>query len=163
MPGQEAYLTSNGTAWTSAASAGGSSSNLTITANLTSDNTYSGVTLADPAMLAGTTIAQWDTVYGNATSAMLLANATATVHPARGIAVAGYSSTDPVTILVSGKVRHDAWNWTPFGDIYQGTTNGTLTQTAPSTSTNIVQWVGYALTADIAYFDFKSGVYVTVP
>jgi hypothetical protein len=37
-----------------------------------------------------------------------------------------------------------------------------LTQTAPSASGDKVQQVGFALTADIAYFNFASGEYLTV-
>lgn len=154
-------LMSNGTAWTSAAATGGGGSTLAMTATLGTDDTYTGATLAG--MNAGATIAQWEAVYLGGSSTWLLANATATVHPARGVAVAAYSNTDPAVILVQGPVRNDAWNWTIGGDIYLSTTGGALTQTAPNGSTNIVQWCGYALTADIAYFDFKTGVYVTVP
>lgn len=111
---------------------------------------------------AGATIAQWETVYLGGSSTWLLADANGSgTYPARGLAVAAYSNTDPATILTYGTVRNDAWTWTIAGPIYLSATPGGLTQTAPATSGDQVQVVGYALTADVAFFDFNS-TYLTV-
>jgi len=58
-------------------------------------------------------------------------------------------------ILHRGYVRNDTWNWTTIGGlIYVSSgTSGRLTQTAPTTSGHFVQVVGYAVTADIMFFD----------
>ena len=131
-----------------------------LTAAHGSDDTYTGTTITG--LNAGATIAQWEAVYLDGSSTWQLADANGTnTYPSRGLAVAAYSSTNPATVLVLGTVRNDAWNWTPGGTIYLSGTPGGLTQTAPSTSGDQVQQVGYALTADIAFFDFNS-TYLTV-
>lgn len=133
---------------------------LTLTAAHGSDDTWTGTSIAG--LNAGASIAQWEAVYLGASSTWLLADANGSgTYPARGLATAAYSNTDPAIILVHGTVRNDAWNWTPGGAIYLSATAGGLTQTAPSTSGDKVQQVGFALTADIAFFDFNS-TYLTV-
>lgn len=128
---------------------------VSLTAAHGSDDTYTGTTITG--LNAGATIAQWEAVYLDGSSTWQLADANgANTYPARGLAVAAYVSTNPATILVHGTVRNDAWNWTPGGTIYLSGTPGALTQTAPSTSGDKVQQVGFALTADIAFFDFNS-------
>lgn len=131
-----------------------------LTAAHGSDDTWTGTTISG--LNAGATIAQWEAVYLGGSSTWLLADANGSgTYPARGLATAAYSSTDPATILVLGTVRNDAWNWTPGGAIYLSATAGGLTQTPPATSGDKVQQVGFALTADIAFFDFNS-TYLTV-
>lgn len=131
-----------------------------LTAAHGSDDTWTGSTISG--LNAGATIAQWEVVYLGGSSTWLLADANGSgTYPARGLATAAYSNTDPAVILVHGTVRNDAWNWTPGGAIYLSGSVGTLTQTAPSTSGDKVQQVGFALTADIAFFDFNS-TYLTV-
>ncbi len=155
-------VTSNGTAWTSAAASAGTPSDVALTATLGSDNTKSSITLAG--LNAGATIAQWEAVYLGSSSTWLLADANgSSTYPARGLAVAAYSSTNAAIVLREGVVRNDAWNWTPGGTIYLSGTAGAITQTAPSASGDKIQQVGFALTADIAYFNFASGEYLTVP
>jgi hypothetical protein len=133
---------------------------LQLSAALAVDDTYAGTTISG--RNAGATIAQWEAVYVGGSSTWLLADANAAgAAPARGLAVAAYVDTNPAIILTQGTVRNDAWNFTPNGPIYLSATPGALTQTAPSTSGDIVQQVGYAITADVAYFDFNS-TYLTV-
>lgn len=107
-------------------------------------------------------VTQWDVVYLNGSSQWVLADANGSgTYPARGIVTATVSTATATTVIRRGIVRNDAWSWTPGGTIYLSTTAGGLTQTAPSTSGDKVQAVGYALTADVADFDFDS-TYVTV-
>ena len=57
--------------------------------------------------------------------------------------------------LTKGSVRNYSWNWTIGGLIYvstTGTTGNTLTQTAPTGTSNVVMPVGVALSADVMYF-----------
>jgi hypothetical protein len=130
------------------------------TNSLAGDDSYEGEVIAG--LNAGATIAQWEAVYLGSSSTWLLADANgSSTYPARGLAVAAYVDTNAATILRRGTARNDAWNWTPGGDIYLSTTAGGLTQTAPSTASDKVQKVGFALTADIAFFDFASGEYLT--
>lgn len=131
------------------------------TANLTPDDTYEGNVIGG--LLAGATIAQWEAVYLGGSSTWLLADANgSSTYPCRGLAVAAYSSTNPALVIDKGVVRNDAWAWTPGGDVYLSTTAGGLTQTAPSTSGDKIQKIGYALTADILCVNIGSGEYLTV-
>jgi len=68
-------------------------------------------------------------------------------------ALALETGTGSKTILHQGFIRNDAWSWTVGGVIYVSETTGTLTQTAPTTSSAVVQVVGIAKTADIIYFN----------
>ena len=132
----------------------------TLTAAHGTDDTWTGTAIVG--LNAGATIAQWEAVYLGGSSTWLLADANgSSTYPARGLAVAAYSNTDPATILVHGTVRNDAWSWTPGGTIYLSGTAGGLTQTAPSASGDKVQQVGFALSADVAFFDFAP-TYLTV-
>lgn len=132
----------------------------TIVANHGSDDTYTGIILTG--LNAGATIAQWEAVYLGGSSTWLLADANGSgTYPARGLATAAYSNTNPAIILTYGTVRNDAWSWTIGGLIYLSGTPGGLTQTAPASSGDQVQVVGYALTSDIAFFDMN-GTYLTV-
>lgn len=112
-----------------------------------SDDTYRGTVITG--RNAGATIAQWDGVYLDSSGTWQLADANGTgTFPARGLAVAGYSSGNAAVVLEDGVARNDAWTWTVGGTVYLSTTAGGLTQSAPATSGDKVQIVGYALTAD---------------
>jgi len=127
---------------------------LSIDATLAADDTFSGICITGKN--GGETIAQWETVYYSAADAeWMKADADAAgKFPARGMATAATTNGAAANILVNGTVRHDAWNWTVGADIYLSTTAGGLTQTTPSTAGDCVQPVGYAITADIAFFNF---------
>lgn len=68
-------------------------------------------------------------------------------------AVALETSTGSKQVLFNGFIRNDAWTWTPGGNVYVSTTQGTFTQTAPSTTGEQVQIVGVAQSADVIYFN----------
>ena len=67
-------------------------------------------------------------------------------------------------ILVHGVMRVDAWNWTTGPGtsslIYLSTSTGTLTQTPPSGTDQVIQPVGWALSDDCIYFS-PSMMYLT--
>lgn len=64
------------------------------------------------------------------------------------------TGTGSKKVLLEGYIRSDGWDWTTIGGpIYISTTDGTLTQTAPSGSGNIVKIMGYAKDADTMYFN----------
>lgn len=124
-----------------------------------SDDTYNGDTITG--FNAGTTIAQWEAVVLNGSGVWVLADANgAGLYPARGLATAAYTNGNAATIITRGPVRNDAWNWTVGGPIFLSATAGALTQTAPSTTGDRVQDVGFALTADVAYFTFAGSPYI---
>ena len=128
---------------------------------LGTDDTYTGFLITGKN--AGEAISQWDVVYFDATATeWLQADADAAGEfPARGIAVAAGTDGNSLDVIVQGTVRNDAWNWTVGGTIYLSDTAGGLTQTAPSTSGDAVQILGWAITADIIYVNC-SGHWVEV-
>ena len=80
------------------------------------------------------------------------------------VALALETGTGSKRVLLHGVLRNDAWNWTTGpGDsslIYVSTTAGTLTQTQPTGTDEVIQPVGWALTDDCIYFS-PSMLYLT--
>jgi hypothetical protein len=108
----------------------------------------------------GETVAQFDTLYvyaaNTAQAEYRKADASAgTTMPVVALALVAGSGTQK--IILRGRIRNDAWNWTVGAGesslIYASETTGALTQTKPTTTGARVQIVGYALTADIMFFD----------
>ena len=58
------------------------------------------------------------------------------------------TGTGSKIVLRDGFVRDDTWNWVVGEDIYLSEALGTLTQTAPTTSGVLVQYIGLATHAD---------------
>lgn len=111
------------------------------------DDTWAGVAFTGLNNSGGVT--QWDAVYLNGSSQWVLADANGSnTYPCRGLAVATVSTGNATSVIEDGVVRNDAWTWTPGGTIYLSTTAGGLTQTAPSTTGDKVQVIGYAIDAD---------------
>ena len=72
------------------------------------------------------------------------------------MALATVTSNNPADFLILGVVRDDTWNWTIGSPIYlstSGTTGNILTQTLPSGTEDVVQIVGFALSADVMMFN----------
>lgn len=125
------------------------------------DDTYEGQAITG--RNAGATIAQWEAVYLGSGGTWLLADANGSgTYPCRGLATAAYVDTNAAVVIDNGTVRNDAWNWTIGGDIYLSATAGGLTQTAPSTSGDKIQKIGYALSADTIRINIGTGEYLTV-
>lgn len=125
------------------------------------DDTYTGIVRIGLNNSGGVT--QWDAVYLNSSSAWVKADADGSgTYPCRGIAVATASDGVATTIITRGTVRNDSWTWTPGGTIYLSTTAGGLTQTAPSTTGDKVQVIGYALDADTMAVEISTD-YGTAP
>lgn len=80
------------------------------------------------------------------------------------VALAMDTGTGSKRVLLHGVLRVDAWNWTvgpgTSGLIYLSTTTGTLTQTQPSGTDEVIQPVGWALSDDCIYF-MPSLMYLT--
>ncbi len=80
------------------------------------------------------------------------------------VALAMETGTGSKKILVHGVLRVDAWNWTrgpgTSSLIYVSTVTGTLTQTQPSGTDDVIQPVGWALSDDCIYFA-PSLIYLT--
>ena len=80
------------------------------------------------------------------------------------VALALEAGTGSKKVLLYGVMRNDDWNWTTgagaAGLVYVSTTVGTLTQTKPTGKDDVIQPVGWALSADVIFF-CPSMVWVT--
>lgn len=100
---------------------------------------FSGIT-----MVASTNISIHTAVMPDGTGGVVYADQTDTLTIGRLMGIASNSATagNDVVVIVSGEVDEPTWNWTP-GEVYLST-NGTLTQTSPTTG--YLQVIGVALT-----------------
>jgi hypothetical protein len=65
-------------------------------------------------------------------------------------------------VLTQGVVRNDGWNWSDENvTLFLSDTAGGITETAPSTSGDCVQIVGWSISDDEAYINI-SGHYLEV-
>ena len=121
------------------------------------DHEYNGVIIYG--IKAGEAITLFDTVFfKNDTDPVWEADATAASgeYPAIGIAVEAADDGAATKILVRGIIRDESWaGLTIGGAVYLGEADGTLTQTAPSTSNDCVQIIGWAISDSEIYFDFS--------
>ncbi len=114
------------------------------------DHTGQGMTSS---CTCGETLNIGDAFYIKSDGKAWLAKADATTTmPAIGL-MAANCTVDQTgkAVLLNGIFRDDSWAWTVGGLVYitiTGTTGNTLSQTAPSASTNQVQVFGLALHAD---------------
>ena len=106
---------------------------------------------------AGATITAMDLVYMGGSSKWLLTDADADTTATGMLAISLESKTDTqaMNVALSGSfVRDDTFNWTPGAILYVDTvTPGAITATAPSGTADIVRVVGYAVTADVIWFE----------
>ena len=72
--------------------------------------------------------------------------------PALALATAAVSANNAGNFMLLGLLRDDSKSWTIGAPLYLAATAGGLTQTAP-TGDNVVQVVGVALTATIAWIN----------
>jgi hypothetical protein len=123
------------------------------------DDTYAGRAITG--VNAGATIAQWEAVYMGSGGEWLLADANGSgTYPCRGIAAAAGTDNNPMTVVTEGVIRNDAWSWTAGGQIYLSATAGGLTQSAPATSGDKVQQVGFAISADVMYLCIGAATFI---
>lgn len=96
-------------------------------------------------------------VAADGTAQLADANGTATF-PCTGLALADAASGTH-QVLLQGNYRDDSFNWTVGGNaglIYLST-SGTLTQVQPSATDDVIQIVGFALSATNMYFNPNLG------
>ena len=90
------------------------------------------------------------------------ADATGTSINLLGIAMEAKTDTQAMNVaLPCSFVRDDSWSWTIGVPLYVDTTLGAITATKPSGSGDVVRTVGYAVHADMIYFN-PSSDYVTL-
>lgn len=56
-------------------------------------------------------------------------------------------------VLKRGYIRDDSWAWTAGTYLYASGTTGSFTTNKPSATDSVVQIIGYAVSADVVYFD----------
>jgi hypothetical protein len=129
---------------------------LDATADGMDDDEYNGIVIGG--RNCGENLTQWDTVFlNNDADPWHQADADAAGEfPAFGLSVAACTDGNEARILVRGIVRNEGWTGlTPGAAIYLSDTAGGITETAPSTSGDAVQIVGWALSDSEIYFDFS--------
>jgi hypothetical protein len=90
------------------------------------------------------------------------ADATGTSINLLGIALEAKTDTQAMNVALPGSfVRDDTWAWTPGVPLYISNTLGAITATKPTGSGDVVRTVGYAVTADVIFFN-PSSDYVTL-
>lgn len=113
---------------------------------------------------AGATVAQWDLVYMGSASKWLLADADAASSAGDvmlAMCLEAGTDTNPLNVALPGTfIRNDGWNWTVGAELYADTTPGAITETAPSATDDVIRVIGYAVTADVIYFN-PSNSYTT--
>tara|TARA_R100001377_G_scaffold30492_2_gene16635 strand:+ start:332 stop:1960 length:1629 start_codon:yes stop_codon:yes gene_type:complete len=108
---------------------------------------------------AGYAAAAFDLVILGSSSTWLEADADATGTSINmmGLTLAAASSGAAVNVALPGAfVRDDTFNFTPGAALYVSGTLGAMTHTKPTGSGDIVRTVGYALTADVVFFQPSS-------
>ncbi|MDP2619269.1 MAG: hypothetical protein Q8P46_03700, partial [Hyphomicrobiales bacterium] len=106
-----------------------------------------------------------DLVYLNSTSKWASADASAATTAGGvmlAISLATKSADEAMNVALPGSfVRDDTWNWTPGDELYVSETAAAITATAPTTTDAVVRVVGWAVTADVIYFN-PSSSWITV-
>lgn len=115
------------------------------------DGDHSGYTTLD--MDAGETVAKFDVLYVDATGELSKADATDdTKIPVVAMALEAGTDGNPLEVLHWGFITNSGWSFTLGAPIYADTSAGGITETQPSGSGEIVQIIGYALTATTIFF-----------
>lgn len=121
------------------------------------DTDHSAVGHTTASFNSGATITVMDLCYMGSSSKWLLtdADAEATANGALAISLESKNDTQAMRVALPGSfVRDDSWNWTPGAMLYVDTTTaGGITATAPSGSGDVVRVVGWAVSADVIYFN----------
>jgi hypothetical protein len=105
---------------------------------------------------AGANIATGECVRLGGASKWLLTDADDAATSTGFLAISLEAKTDTQAMLVAlpgSFVRFDTWNWTPGAVLYLSTTAGALTETQPSGTDDVIRVAGYAVSADVIYFN----------
>lgn len=118
------------------------------------DHTANGLTTNT--ISAGVTTAVGDLLYlaSDGEWALTDADAAATATGMLAVSMAVGSDGNPLLVALAGSfVRDDTFAFTVGAELFISTTAGDLTETAPSATGDIVRVVGYAVSADVVYFN----------
>jgi hypothetical protein len=114
---------------------------------------------------SGYTAAAFDLVYMGTGGKWLEvdADAVATCNGLLGIALEAKNNTEAMLVALPGSfVRFDTWNWTVGATLYAGETLGAMQETIPTGADAIIRVVGFAVSADVIYFNPSSDQQSTV-
>ncbi|MFZ2125593.1 MAG: hypothetical protein WA087_01205 [Candidatus Saccharimonadales bacterium] len=117
---------------------------------------HSATGMTTNAIQAGATIAAFQLVFLGTGGKWLLVDADAVATCKGLIGIALESQTDGnamATALPGSFVRDDTWNWTIGDTLFAGETPGTMQNTIPTGADAIIKVVGFAVTADMIYFN----------
>lgn len=90
------------------------------------------------------------------------ASAVATCGGMLALALEAKTDTQAMKVALAGSfVRDDTWAWTVGATLYASETLGAITETAPTTADAVVRVVGFAVSADVMYFN-PSSDHITV-
>jgi len=143
------YDSTNYTAWIE--SIAGNATTLELDPTPTSDHSGNGL-YASMTVGESVTIGQALYMKGDGKLWKSDANSTSTM-PCVAIALGSISADVAGNVLKIGFIRDDTWNWTVGGLVFASWTTGGLTQTRPDGTGSQVQIVGYAVSADVIYFN----------
>jgi hypothetical protein len=81
-------------------------------------------------------------------------DAVATCNGLIGIALEAKTDTQAMKVALPGSfVRLDSWNWTVGATLYAGETLGSIQATIPTGADAVIKVVGFAVSADVIYFN----------
>lgn len=163
--GSSQILSSDNTAEVFNKTFGSASSGNTLSTFIDQDvptiaNQFTGTTIS--MFDANETIAIGDIVVNDGTGWLLAnSNTAAGGQGMLGIAVAGAAS-GPIQIGMPGTILQSAgFSFTPGAVLYLGTSDGTISENAPSSTDQIVRVIGFATASNQVYF-FPSPDYITI-
>lgn len=149
---------------------------LALKAPLASPTFTGTVTLADNARInltlptadtyvTGNVTASFNSGYSSAASDLVFfgsggkwlevdADAVATCNGLLGIALEAKTDGQAMKVALPGSfVRYDAWNWTVGATLYAGEILGAMQETIPTGADAIIKVVGFAVSADVIFFN----------
>lgn len=119
-----------------------------------SDHTATGV--ATNAFQSGATVSAFQLVMMGSSSKWILvdADAVATCKGLIGIALEAKNDTQAMLVALPGSfVRDDSWAWTVGATLYAGETPGAIQETIPTGADAIIKVIGFAVSADVIFFN----------
>ena len=135
---------------------------LTFDGTPNTDHTSSGATTNT--FNAGESVTVMDLVYMHSDGEWHLTDADAAATASGMLAISLETKTDGQAMKVAlpcSFVRDDTWNWTVGAILYVSTSPAAITATAPSATDDVVRVVGWAVSADVIWFQ-PSSDYATV-
>ena len=123
-----------------------------VAGELRGEIAYSGIV---GEVTVGETVTYGQPLYLDATAdELLIADAdAATEYPAKVISLGAGADGEKVLVLFLGYMRYDSWTWGVGEILYLSDTVATISATAPSTTGDCVQKIGYALATDAIYWN----------